>query len=499
MNPWIALFIGLLLGWLIEYAVDWFFWRRKSTDEAIVAGLQEELAASKERVAELEAQLSGAGVDSEPVPTEFESEVADTGFAEDAPEDDLEESGEPLDGDWAGLAVGVAAGAAVANAGSEPETADSSSEEDADEDVLEESGERPGGELAKLGVAAAVGAAVAAVGSEPETADSSSTEDTAQDVDVLEESGERPGEDLAKLEVAAAAGAAVATAGSESETADSSSTEDTAQDVDVLEESGEWPGGDLAKLGVAAAAGAAVAAAGSKSETADSSSTEDTAQDVDVLEESGERPGGDLAKLGVAAAAGAAVAASEDDEDSSVPEEDFEDETDKEPSEAAAHALEQDAPVESGDEAAALAAVMVTGAAAKTTDLSYVEGIGPVYASKLSEVGVDTPQKLLERGATPKGRRELANESGISGVLILTWVNHVDLYRIKGLGSEYADLLEEAGVDTVPELAQRNPDNLYQRMIETNQEKHLVRHVPSRAQVEDWVNQAKQLPRVVSY
>ena len=169
--------------------------------------------------------------------------------------------------------------------------------------------------------------------------------------------------------------------------------------------------------------------------------------------------------------------------------------------------VEADLPAEADVEAVAApqmeaedrAAAMVTGAAAASHDLSYIEGIGTVYAGKLKEVGVDTPQTLLERGATPKGRNELANDTGISGHLILKWVNHVDLYRIKGLGAEYADLLEASGVDTVPELAQRNAANLHKKVIETNEEKHLVRHVPSLAQVEDWVSQAKQLPRVITY
>ncbi len=151
------------------------------------------------------------------------------------------------------------------------------------------------------------------------------------------------------------------------------------------------------------------------------------------------------------------------------------------------------------EEAGTSSDTMVTGAAAMTHDLSYVEGIGDVYGGKLKEAGVDSPQVLLERGATPKGRKDLAEAAGISEHLILKWVNHVDLYRVKGIGSEYADLLEASGVDTVVELAQRNPENLYTKLVEVNQEKNLVRHVPSQAQVEEWVSQAKQLPRAVSY
>jgi predicted flap endonuclease-1-like 5' DNA nuclease len=132
-------------------------------------------------------------------------------------------------------------------------------------------------------------------------------------------------------------------------------------------------------------------------------------------------------------------------------------------------------------------------------NLTTVEGIGQAYREKLSEAGITTTEVLLNRGKTPRGRADLANATGISETLILEWVNHVDLFRIKGIGSEYADLLEEAGVDTVPELAQRNPDNLHRMLVETNREQTLVRQVPSASQVADWVNQAKALPREIVY
>ncbi|MCR4407541.1 MAG: DUF4332 domain-containing protein [Anaerolineae bacterium] len=131
--------------------------------------------------------------------------------------------------------------------------------------------------------------------------------------------------------------------------------------------------------------------------------------------------------------------------------------------------------------------------------LEYVEGIGPVYAEKLRASGVTSTQALLEKGATAQGRKELAEQTGISESLILRWVNHLDLYRIKGIGSEYADLLELAGVDTVPELAQRNAQNLYQALMEVNAEKKLVRRMPTPGQVADWIEQGKQLPRVIHY
>lgn len=133
------------------------------------------------------------------------------------------------------------------------------------------------------------------------------------------------------------------------------------------------------------------------------------------------------------------------------------------------------------------------------TPIDKIEGIGPVYAAKLREIGITTVEELLQRGATRRGREEIAEQTGISPALILEWVNHADLFRIKGISEEYADLLEEAGVDSVPELAQRNPENLYQRLVEVNQEKNLVRRLPSLDQVRDWIEQAKQLPRVIEY
>ncbi len=128
-----------------------------------------------------------------------------------------------------------------------------------------------------------------------------------------------------------------------------------------------------------------------------------------------------------------------------------------------------------------------------------IEGIGPVYKQKLKEAGITTTEALLETGASPKGREELAKKTGISPSLILEWVNLADLFRIKGIGEEYSDLLEEAGVDTVRELAQRNPDNLFEKMVEVNQKKQLVRRMPTRHQVADWVAQAKRLPGIVTY
>ena len=131
--------------------------------------------------------------------------------------------------------------------------------------------------------------------------------------------------------------------------------------------------------------------------------------------------------------------------------------------------------------------------------LEIVEGIGPVYAEKLRAAGVRSVNALLQAGATPKGRKELAEKTGIGHERVLDWVNRADLMRIAGIGEEYSDLLEWAGVDTVPELAKRNPDNLHKRMLEVNEEKRLVRRPPTRGMVARWVEQAKTLKRIVSY
>jgi len=133
------------------------------------------------------------------------------------------------------------------------------------------------------------------------------------------------------------------------------------------------------------------------------------------------------------------------------------------------------------------------------TNLITIEGVGEKFAQKLQDAGVATAEELLKVGATPKGRKELAEKTGIGQERILEWVNHVDLFRIRGVGEEYADLLEAAGVDTIPELAQRNATNLCARLLEVNQAKKLVRQLPSENMIEGWIQQAKELPRVIEY
>lgn len=131
--------------------------------------------------------------------------------------------------------------------------------------------------------------------------------------------------------------------------------------------------------------------------------------------------------------------------------------------------------------------------------LTQIEGIGAVYGQKLQQAGVGTLENLLEQGASPGGRKEIAQKAGVSEKQVLRWANMADLFRVKGIGEEYADLLEAAGVDTVPELAQRNPGNLKIKLAEINEAKNLVRRVPSEPEVTGWVEQAKKLPRALKY
>jgi len=128
-----------------------------------------------------------------------------------------------------------------------------------------------------------------------------------------------------------------------------------------------------------------------------------------------------------------------------------------------------------------------------------IEGIGPAYAAKLAKAGIRTVEGLLKDGASAKGRKEIAAASGIDQTLVLEWVNRADLYRIKGIGKQYSDLLEKAGVDTVVELSKRVAGNLYAKMVEVNQAKNLVNGMPGLKKVEGWIAQAKKLPRVVTY
>lgn len=128
-----------------------------------------------------------------------------------------------------------------------------------------------------------------------------------------------------------------------------------------------------------------------------------------------------------------------------------------------------------------------------------IEGIGAVMGEKFRSAGVKDTDSLLQNALTPKQRKELAEKTGLSEARILKFANMVDLYRISGVGSEYSELLEAAGVDTVPELAQRNAAKLVQAMTAVNQEKKLTRQVPTESEVTRWIEQAKTLPRMIEH
>lgn len=132
----------------------------------------------------------------------------------------------------------------------------------------------------------------------------------------------------------------------------------------------------------------------------------------------------------------------------------------------------------------------------KITD---IEGIGEVYAKKLDAVNIKTVGALLTKGCNKKGRQELAAATGIDESTILKWVNAADLFRIKGIGSEYSELLEKAGVDTVKELRNRKPENLHAKMAEINASHKLVRQLPGLKLVESWVEAAKLLEPMVTH
>lgn len=134
------------------------------------------------------------------------------------------------------------------------------------------------------------------------------------------------------------------------------------------------------------------------------------------------------------------------------------------------------------------------------TSVKDIEGVADAKAAKLAKAGIKSVEKLLEAGATPKGRKALAEASGLKPENILTWVNHADLFRIKGVAGQYAELLEAGGVDTVVELSKRKPANLHEALLAANSgKKRLVRQPPALKMVEKWVAEAKSLPKVVKH
>ena len=131
--------------------------------------------------------------------------------------------------------------------------------------------------------------------------------------------------------------------------------------------------------------------------------------------------------------------------------------------------------------------------------IDVIEGIGTDHATALSRAGVTHVRHLLQRATSAGGREELARATGLSAALLLEWVNHIDLMRIRGVGAEYSDLLEAAGVDSPVELAQRSPARLATLLAETNAEHPLVRRVPSEKVLAGWISEARTLPRLISY
>ena len=131
--------------------------------------------------------------------------------------------------------------------------------------------------------------------------------------------------------------------------------------------------------------------------------------------------------------------------------------------------------------------------------ITKIEGIGDAYADKLGTAGIKSTEDLLTIAADKKGRESVAAATGISEVVLLKWVNQADLQRVKGVGEEYGELLERAGVDSVPELAQRNAANLAAKMAEVNAKLNLTGTVPSEATVAAWISHAKALGKLVSH
>lgn len=128
-----------------------------------------------------------------------------------------------------------------------------------------------------------------------------------------------------------------------------------------------------------------------------------------------------------------------------------------------------------------------------------IEGIGESYAEKLNTAGIETVAQYLDATASPKGRKELAEKTGISDKLILKWANHADLFRIPGIAGQFAELLEASGVDTVKELRHRNPESLAAKLAEVNEQKHLCGRVPAEKEVAKMIEAAKELPPVMTY
>lgn len=134
-----------------------------------------------------------------------------------------------------------------------------------------------------------------------------------------------------------------------------------------------------------------------------------------------------------------------------------------------------------------------------TTPIAELKGMNDDLTAKLKEKGVSNNEQYLELTAAPKDRKALASDLGVKTRDVLEIANRADLARVKGVSGIYSDLLEHAGVDTVKELAHRKPENLQAKMNEVNDEKNLTGRVPPVAEVEKWVAQAKDLPKILTY
>ena len=128
-----------------------------------------------------------------------------------------------------------------------------------------------------------------------------------------------------------------------------------------------------------------------------------------------------------------------------------------------------------------------------------IEGIGPENTGLLNQEGIYTSRKLLEIGSKPDGRKKLAERTSISEYNILKWVHMCDLCRIIGIAGQFAELLEESGVETINELQNKNAENLAKKLFETNENKRLCKATPSVTMIQDWVNQANSLVPMVLY
>lgn len=131
--------------------------------------------------------------------------------------------------------------------------------------------------------------------------------------------------------------------------------------------------------------------------------------------------------------------------------------------------------------------------------ITDIEGIGPAYAERLKSMRIRTTSRLLEEAKSPRGRKALAEKTGVEAKRILKWANMADMMRIKGVGEEYSELLEAAGVDTVRELKYRNPKKLAEAMAAANTKRKLVRLLPSEKAVAKWIAEAKSLPMKITY